>query len=191
MSAEALEAGIARRIYGPEEISAAVTRLAERIADDYSGRPLLLLGVLKGALYLTVDLGRALAALPNGPSEIFIDFVSVSSYGMSDRSSGSVRLLMDAEVPLEGRNVLIVEDLADNGLTLSFLQAFLERRGLASLRTCVLFDKPARRKVEIPLHYVGLSSPDAFVVGYGLDYQELYRNLPYLAELTPEAIRRL
>lgn len=190
MNVQALEDGIAARVYGPQEIAAAVGRLARSIAQDYAGRSLVLLGVLKGALYLTVDLGRALSELADGPSEILVDYISVASY-KGDRSSGKVELLMDAEVAIEGRNVLVVEDIADNGLTLSFLLAFLERKKPNSLRTCVLFDKPARRQVEVPLHYVGLTSPDAFVVGYGLDYQELYRNLPYLGELKPEAMRRL
>ncbi|HTU80740.1 MAG TPA: phosphoribosyltransferase family protein [Candidatus Acidoferrales bacterium] len=186
----ALEAGVARRIYGPEEISAAVLRLAREIAVDHAGRPLLLAGVLKGALYLTVDLGRALAALPDGPSEVFVDYLSVSRYGRSEEPHEAT-LLLDAESPIEGRNVVIVEDVADNGLTLRFLQTFLEGRRPARLRTCVLFDKPARRQVDVPLDYVGLPAPDCFVVGYGLDYHELYRNLPYLAELTPEAMQRL
>ncbi len=186
-----LERGVARRIYEPEQIAAAVDRLARAIATDHAGQPLLVLGVLKGALYLTVDLGRALAALPDGPSGIFIDYIGVSRYGMAAEASLEVTLLLDAEAPIEGRHVLIVEDVADNGLTLHFLQTFLRKRRPASLRTCVLFDKPARRKVQVPLDYVGLPAPDAFVVGYGLDYHELYRNLPFLAELTSEAMQRL
>ena len=186
----ALEAGVARRIYGSQEIAAAVDRLAHAIAADHRGVPLLLIGVLKGALFLTVDLSRALADLPDGPSEIFVDFLSVSRYGMAD-SPQEVTLLLDAEAPIQGRNVVIVDDIADNGVTLEFLGRFVERAGPASLRSCVLFDKPSRRTVDVKLDYVGLPAPDCFVVGYGLDYHELYRNLPYLAELTPEAMRRL
>lgn len=177
-----------RVLYSTEAIAAAVDRLADAIARDYAGQPLLLLGVLKGALITTADLARALSARP-GPSELYVDYVALASYGAGTTSSGTVRLLMDSAIAVEGRNVLIVEDIADNGLTLHFLQTFLKERRPASLRTCVLFDKPARRQVEVPLDYVGLPVPDAFVVGYGLDYQELYRNLPCLAELpgTPSA----
>jgi hypoxanthine phosphoribosyltransferase len=178
-------AGIGRLLYGPEEIAAAVRQLAGLVAADHRGKPLVLLGVLKGALYFTVDLSRALSEIPDGPSEIVVDYLSVISYGPASRSSGRPRLLLDETTPLEGRHVVIAEDIADNGLTLEFLQAFLRERNPASLRTCVLFDKPSRRQVPIPLDYVGLTVPDAFVVGYGLDYQERYRNLPYLAQIEP------
>jgi hypoxanthine phosphoribosyltransferase len=170
-------------LYRQDEIAEAVKRLAAEIARDYSRQPLLLLGVLKGALYFTADLSRALAAVADGPSEIVVDYICVGSYGQSGASSGKIALVMDSAVPVEGRNVLIVEDIADNGLTLEFLGAFLGERRPASLRTAVLFDKPSGRRVDVHLGYVGLPVPDAFVVGYGLDYQELYRNLPYLAEL--------
>ncbi|MEO6836632.1 MAG: hypoxanthine phosphoribosyltransferase [Candidatus Tumulicola sp.] len=178
---------LGRRLYTAEQISAAIGRLAGAIAADYAGQPLLLLGVLKGALYLTVDLSRALAAVADGPSEIMVDYICVSRYGTSTESSGAPRLLLGASVPVEGQNVLLVDDIADNGLTLESLGAFIQKRRPASLRTCVLFDKPSRRRVEVPLHYAGLPLPDAFAVGYGLDYQELYRNLPYLAELNLQA----
>ena len=170
-------------LFSAEQIAEAIERLANEIAKDYSGKPLLLLGVLKGALYVTVDLARALAAIPDGPSEIVMDFVSVGSYGNATESSGEVRLLMDVSVPVTGRNVLILDDVADGGLTLQALQALLQQRGPASLRTGVLFDKPARRSVDVTLDYVGLTLRNAFAVGYGLDYQEKYRTLPYLAEL--------
>lgn len=170
-------------LYSAAAIAATVARLAAEITADHAGQPLVLLGVLKGALYLTVDLARALAGTMGGPSEIVVDYLCAASYGSSTRSSGQVRLLLDAAVPVTGRNVVLVEDIVDEGLTLQYLQALLKARGPARLRTCVLFDKPARRKVEVGLDYVGLPAPDAFVVGYGLDYQELYRNLPYLAEL--------
>jgi len=170
-------------LFTAEQIAEAIERLAQRIAADYSGKPLLLVGVLKGALYAAVDLARALAAIPDGPSEIILDFVSVGSYGNATESSGEVRLLMDVSVPVEGRNVLILDDVADGGLTVQALQALLQGRVPASLRTGVLFDKPARRTVDVTLDYVGLTLSDAFAVGYGLDYQEKYRTLPYLAEL--------
>ena len=171
-----------RRLYGRGEIHGAVERLAREIARAYRGQPLVVLGVLKGALYLTVDLARALAETADGPSEIFVDYICVFSYEGAE-SRGQVRLLLDEATPLEGRHVLIVEDIADNGLTLAYLQALLSERRPASLRTCVLFDKPSRRRVQVRLDYVGLTLPNTFAVGYGLDYQENYRNLPYLAEL--------
>ena len=170
-------------LFDAGQIAEAIERLACGIACDYSGKPLLLLGVLKGALYVTVDLARALAAVPDGPSEILMDFISVSSYGNATESSGEIRLLMDVSVPVAGRNVLILDDVADGGLTLHWLQALLQGRGPASLRTGVLFDKPARRTVDVTLDYVGLTLPNVFAVGYGLDYQEKYRTLPYLVEL--------
>lgn len=175
-----------RLIYTPGEIADAVGKLALRIAWDYRRKPLVLLGVLKGALYLTVDLARAIAQIADGPSEIVVDYLCVGSYGMSDRSDGQVRLLMDASVQVTNRDVVLVDDIADKGYTLGFLQTLLKERAPASLRTCVLFDKPSARVVEVPLEYVGLPAPDAFVVGYGLDYQERFRSLPYVAAIDPK-----
>ncbi len=180
---QSYEGTIERTLYSQEEIAKAIERIARRIAADHTGQPLMLLGVLKGALFVVTDLARALAALPDGPSEIIVDFMCVSSYGNATRSSGEVRLLKDASEPVTGRNVVIVEDIVDNGLTLQYLQALLGERHPSRLRSCVLFDKPYHRRVDVPVEYVGLQSPDEFVVGYGLDYQELFRNLPYLAQL--------
>jgi hypoxanthine phosphoribosyltransferase len=180
------DAAIARQIFSADEISAAIERLAGAIALDYRRQPLSLVGVLKGALYVAADLARAISRLPDGPSEISVDYICVSSYGNAARSSGEVRLLKDLSDPVGGRNVVIVEDIIDNGLTLEYLRALLGERNPASLRACVLFDKPYHRLVEVPVEYVGLRAPDEFVVGYGLDYQELFRNLPYLAQLRPE-----
>lgn len=174
---------IEKTLFTSTEIDAAIERLAREIAQDYRGKPLLVLGVLKGALYVTVDLVRALSRLPDGPSRIELDFIVVSSYGNSSRSSGEVRLLKDTSEKIAGRNVLVVEDIIDNGLTLQYLRSLLSGREPASLKSCVLFDKPYHRQVEVPVDYVGLVAPDVFVVGYGLDYQENYRNLPYLAQL--------
>jgi hypoxanthine phosphoribosyltransferase len=182
---ESYEGTIERTLFSAEEIAGAIARLAAGIAADYRGKPLLLLGVLKGALFATTDLARALANVPDGPSEIAVDYLCVSSYGSATRSSGEVRLLKDTGEPIVGRNVLIVEDIIDNGLTLQYLRALLSERKPASLRSCVLFDKPYHRLVDVPVEYVGLRSPDEFVVGYGLDYQELFRNLPNLAQLRP------
>jgi hypoxanthine phosphoribosyltransferase len=176
---------IERELFSAQEIARAIERLAAEIARDFSGKPLLLLGVLKGALFVIADLGRAIARIPNGPSEVIVDFMCVSSYGNATRSSGEVRLLKDTSEMVTGRNVVIVEDIIDNGLTLEYLQTLLSERKPASLKACVLFDKPYHRRAGVRPDYVGLQCPDAFVVGYGLDYQELFRNLPYLAQLKP------
>jgi hypoxanthine phosphoribosyltransferase len=187
---ETYESAIQKTLFTADEIAQATDRLAAQIAADYARKPLLLLGVLKGALYFVSDLARAIAARPDGPSEFIVDYLSVSSYGNSTRSSGEVRMLKDTNELVTGRNVVIVEDIIDNGLTLQYLRSLLQGRGPASLRSCVLFDKPYRRVVDVPLDYVGLRSPDEFVVGYGLDYQELFRNLPYLAQLRPSIISK-
>lgn len=187
MTAKSEAYEIERVLFSETEISEAIGRLAARIARDYRGQPLLVLGVLKGALYVTVDLVRAISAVPDGPSAIEIDFLVVSSYGNSTRSSGEVRLLKDAGTGISGKNVLVIEDIVDNGLTLQYLRALLGGREPASLRSCVLFDKPYNRRVDVPIEYIGLTAPDEFVVGYGLDYQESYRNLPFLAQLRPSA----
>ena len=177
------DGAIERTFFSESEIAAAIDRLAASIARDYRGQPLLLLGVLKGALYVTVDLARALARLQDGPSEIAVDFLCVTSYGNATRSSGEVQLLKDTAEPITGRNLILIEDIIDNGLTLEYLRALLLGRGPASFRSCVLFDKPYRRQADVPVEYIGLTAPDQFVIGYGLDYQELFRNLRYLAQL--------
>ena len=176
---------IERTLFTAAEIAMAVQRLALAVAADYRGQPLTLLGVLKGALYVTADLARSLSAIPDGPSELRIDYITVSSYGNTNRSSGEVRMLKDTAENIEGRNVVIVEDIVDNGLTLSYLQGLLAARKPASLKSCVLLNKPHNRRVTVHVDYVGLAVPDVFVVGYGLDYQERYRNLPFLAALHP------
>lgn len=172
-------------LFSASQIAEAVERLARGIAADHAGQPLVLLGVLKGALYVVSDLARAIAAQPAGPSEIVVDYLCVSSYGNRSHSSGEVRMLKDTSERVTGRAVVIVEDIIDNGLTLSYLRALIGGRNPASLRACVLFDKPYNRRVDVPVEYRGLQCPNEFVVGYGLDYQELFRNLPYLAQLRP------
>lgn len=174
---------IEKTLFTAAEIGAAIDRLAAAIASDFAGQPIVLLGVLKGALYVSVDLARALSRIPDGPSQIKLDFLTVSSYGNQSRSSGEVRMLQDTTENITGKNVIVVEDIVDNGLTLAYLRSLLQGRNPASLRACVLFDKPYNRRVDVNVEYIGLVSPDAFVVGYGLDYQEKYRNLPYLAQL--------
>jgi len=174
-------------VFSETAIAAAVRSLAGALAHDHvrdhADAPVVLVGVLKGALFFTADLARALPPALDAR----IDFLAVSSYGDGDRSSGEVRLLKDTSESIEGRHVVIVEDIVDNGLTLAYLQGLLASRRPASLRSCVLLNKPYRRKIDVTVDYVGLEAPDAFVVGYGLDYQERYRTLPYLGRLAPRA----
>lgn len=156
--------------------------MAREIARDYRGSDVHLIAVLKGAMFVATDLSRAVASAdPN--LRCTLDFVVVSSYGNDTRSSGEVRLLKDTSESVEGRHILLVEDIVDNGLTLEYIQGLLRSRAPRSLRTAVLLDKPYRRLVDVKLDYVGLTAPDAFVVGYGLDYQERYRTLPFVAKL--------
>lgn len=162
-------------------IQAKVAELGARISADYAGRQLTLVSVLKGSLPFMADLMRALA-LP-----VRIDLMEVSSYGGSaTESSGLVRILKDLSSSIEGQDVLIVEDIIDTGLTLNYLLRYLRGKNPASLRICTLLDKPARRLVDIPVDYIGFTIPDRFVVGYGLDYGEFYRNLRFVGVLRPE-----
>ncbi len=173
-------------LFSAEEIAVAIRRMAERIAVDHRGLDLTLIGVLKGAVFVTADLARALALIPDGPRSVQLDFLAVSSYGNAHRSSGEVRLVSDTSHSIEGKHVLVVEDIVDNGLTLDYLRTLLGSRAPASLRTAVLLDKPHNRRVPVPVDYVGIVCPDEFVVGYGLDYQERYRTLPFVAKLRSE-----
>jgi hypoxanthine phosphoribosyltransferase len=161
-----------------DELQHRIKEMAADVSRDYEGKDLLLIGVLKGAVFFLSDLMRHLDI----PCEV--DFMAVASYGSSTDSSGVVRILKDLDQPLEGRHVLIVEDIVDSGLTLQYLMRTLEARGPASLEVCALLTKPERRKVEMPARYVGFEIPDKFAIGYGLDYAERYRNLPYVAALT-------
>jgi hypoxanthine phosphoribosyltransferase len=179
-------ASIGRTICTPEEISEAIERLAAKIAGDYRRQPLILLGVLKGALCFTADLARAIAAKPDGPSEIMVDYILMERYGALGTAGGAARLAMDCGLSVTGANVLVAEDIVDRGRTLDLLLTALAQRHPASLRTCALFDRPVRRDANVQLDYAGIRIPDVFVIGYGLDYKELYRNLPYVAELREE-----
>jgi hypoxanthine phosphoribosyltransferase len=178
------DAAIERVIFDEAAIAAAIRRMSAEIARDYAGQPLLLLGVLKGAMLFCADLGRALTRHEVGP-DVTLDFIAVTSYGGGTKSSGEVRLLKDASEPLEGRHVLIVEDIVDNGLTLRYLRTLLESRRPASVRAAALLDKPYNRIADVAAEYIGMVCPDEFVVGYGLDYQERYRTLPFVAKLRP------
>jgi hypoxanthine phosphoribosyltransferase len=168
----------------PEEaLQARIAELARTISEDYAGKSLLLVGILKGAVIFMCDLARSLAV----PLEI--DFMAISSYGNSTESTGVVRILKDLDEPIEGKDVLIVEDIIDSGLTLQYLNESLRRRNPASLRVCALLDKDKSRAKVLEPHYVGFRIPDRFVVGYGLDYAQFYRNLPYIGVLKPEVYR--
>lgn len=156
-----------------ERIREMVTSLADRINADYAGKELLLVGVLKGAMIFLADLCRELTS----PS-VIIDFIIVSSYGIETQTSGVVLLRKDIDTDIEGRHVLIVEDIVDTGVTLNYLKNLFESRNPASFRICAAFDKPSRRIVELSADYVGMRIPDQFIVGYGLDYSSMYRNLP-------------
>ncbi|ACL25531.1 MULTISPECIES: hypoxanthine phosphoribosyltransferase [Chloroflexus] len=164
-----------------EQIKQRVAELGAAITNDYRAiGDLLLVGVLKGCAMFMVDLARAID-LP-----LAIDFIAVASYGASTESSGVVRLMKDLDTDISNRHVLIVEDIIDSGLTLAYLRAQLLRRNPASLRICTLLNKPERRTADVPVDYVGFDIPNAFVVGYGLDYAERYRNLPFIGVLRPE-----
>jgi hypoxanthine phosphoribosyltransferase len=166
-----------------EQIQTRITELGAEIARDYSGRNPLLVGVLKGACIFISDLLRAI------DMRLGIEFMAISSYGAATRTSGEVRIIKDLDVAVEGRDILVVEDIVDTGLTLSYLLANLESRGAKSVKLVALLDKPDRRRegVKVEINYLGFTIPDAFVVGYGLDFAERYRNLPYIAVLKDPA----
>ena len=160
-----------------DDLARRVRELAAQVSNDYQGRDLVLIGVLKGAVFFLADLMRALEV----PVEV--DFMAVASYGSATKSSGVVRILKDLDAVIEGRDVLIVEDIVDSGLTLQYLLRNLAGRNPASLEVCALLVKPSRRKVDLQTRYVGFEIPDRFAIGYGLDLGERYRNLPYVAAL--------
>jgi hypoxanthine phosphoribosyltransferase len=165
-----------------ERIRTRIKELGAEITRDYAGRNPLLIGVLKGACFFLSDLMRAI------DTRVGVEFMAISSYGSSTRTSGEVRIMKDLDVPIEGRDILVVEDIVDTGLTLSYLLANLESRGASSVKLAALLDKFERRQKEVKIDYLGFKIPDEFVVGYGLDFAERYRNLPFIAVLkNPEA----
>jgi len=168
---------IERVVATEEQLKAKVKELAQRVDEDYRGRDLLLVGVLKGAVMAMADLARALQR------HVEMDWMAVSSYGSGTKSSGVVRILKDLDRDITGREVLIVEDIVDSGLTLSWLKANLESRGAKSVEILAILRKPDAAKVEVPVKYVGFEIPSDFVVGYGLDFNEIYRNLPFIGVL--------
>ncbi len=176
-----LKADVAEVLITEEQIRSKVTELGAQLSRDYEGRPLTLVSVLKGSLPFIADLMRAIS-IP-----VTIDLMEVSSYGgTATESSGLVRILKDLSASIEGRDVLIVEDIIDTGLTLNYLVRYLRGKNPRSLRICALLDKPARRLVDIDIDYRGFTIADRFVIGYGLDYGEVYRNLPFIGVLRPE-----
>ena len=172
-----LSAAVEDVLVDEHALQARVAELGASITEDYRGRDLLLIGVLKGAIFFMADLMRTIEV----PCEV--DFMAISSYGAGVDSSGVVRILKDLDVSVEARNVLVVEDIVDSGLTLSYLLRNLEAREPASLEVCALLTKPERRTVDLPTRYIGFEIPDKFAIGYGLDHAQRYRNLRYVAAL--------
>ena len=174
-----LEQDIERVLFTEEELKARVAEIAARIDKDYAGKEPMLISVLRGSFIFMADLARAIT-LP-----CTVDFMAVSSYGSGTTSSGQVKITKDLSESIEGRDIIVVEDILDSGNTLSYLFQLLQARHPASVRLCTLLDKPSRRTKPVELHYSGFTIPDYFVVGYGLDYDEKYRNLPYIGVLKP------
>lgn len=175
---------VERVVVAADDLQARIRDLAAELDRDYAGRSVLLVGVLKGAFVLMADLARHLTI----PAEF--DFIAVSSYGSATQTSGVVRILKDLDRDIAGRDVVVVEDIIDSGLTLNYLLRNLGARGPASLEVLALLTKPELARVDIPVRYHGFAVPNVFVVGYGLDYAERYRNLPYVATLRPEVVKR-
>jgi hypoxanthine phosphoribosyltransferase len=175
-----LEQAVGEILIDSDALRSRIAELGEEISAAYEGKDLLLIGVLKGAVFFMADLMRHLTV----PCEV--DFMAISSYGAATDSSGVVRILKDLDINIEGRNVLVVEDIIDSGLTLSYLMRNLESREPASLEICALLTKPDRREIDVPVRWIGFEIPNRFVIGYGLDFAERYRNLPYVGVLRDE-----
>lgn len=178
-----LAEGIGEVLISEEQLHRRVAEIARQVSQDYAGLNPLLVGVLKGVLFFMSDLLQSLTIHAE------IDFIAISSYSPETRKRGMVRLVKDLEIPIEGRHILFVEDVIDTGLTLNYILGNLRARNPASLEVCVLFNKPNHRFIDIPIKYTGFDLPDRFVVGYGLDYREKYRNLPFVALLKKEVFR--
>ena len=179
-SVNELTAAVSEILIDEDTLQGRIAELGAEIGEDYRGRDLLLVGVLKGAVFFMADLMRRIDV------HCEVDFMAISSYGAGVDSSGVVRILKDLDVSIEGRNVLVVEDIIDSGLTLSYLLRNLEAREPASLEICALMTKPARREIEIECRYIGFEIPNRFVIGYGLDFAERYRNLPFVGVIRDE-----
>jgi len=167
-----------------DQIKRKVAELGAKITEDYRGKDLVLVGILKGAVIFMSDLVR------NIKMPIGMDFMAVSSYGRSSTSTGEVRIIKDLESSVENKDIIIVEDIIDTGYTLAYLTDNIRKRGARSVKVCTLLDKPERRKVDVPVDYPGFEIPDEFVIGYGLDYAEMGRNLPYVAALKEEVYKK-
>jgi hypoxanthine phosphoribosyltransferase len=176
-----IEAGVAEVLIDEDTLRDRVAELGAEISTEYAGRDLMLIGVLKGAVFFMADLMRTIDV------HCEVDFMAISSYGASTDSSGVVRILKDLDANIEGRNVLVVEDIIDSGLTLSYLMRNLRARNPATLEVCALLTKPERREIQVPVRYIGFEIPNRFVVGYGLDFAERYRNLRYVGVLSDDA----
>lgn len=172
-----MEYAIKEVLVSEEELNKRVRELGDEITRDYEGKDLMLVGILKGAAIFMADLAR------NIDLPITLEFLAVSSYGNSTESSGVVRIIKDLDTDVRGKHILIVEDIIDTGLTLSYITDNLKKRGAESVKICTLLDKPEKRKVDVPVDYTGFIIPDEFVVGYGIDYAEKYRNLPFVSAL--------
>ncbi len=179
-----MEQDIQKVLYSSEYLSQVVAGLGRRISEDYRGKNLLLVSVLKGSVVFMADLMRAIT-IPCS-----IDFMAVSSYGSGTKTSGVVKIIKDLDINLQGKDLLLVEDILDSGMTLQYIRDMLQQRNPSSIKLCTLFDKPERRTVDIYPDYFGAIVPDAFIVGYGLDYDEKYRNLPYVGILKPEVYEK-
>lgn len=166
-------------LFSEQQLADKVAELGARISADYEDKNPLVVSVLKGSYVFMADLTRKITIPCN------VDFMAVSSYGVGTKTTGEVQIIKDIGSKIDGRHLIIVEDILDSGVTLSFLMKILKARGAASIRLCTLLSKPERRKVDVPIDYLGFEIPDAFVVGYGLDYAEKYRNLPYIGILKP------
>ena len=171
---------VEQMLFTEADIAARVAAIGKQITEDFEGKNPLLIAVLKGSFMFMADLARHVETSCN------IEFLGVSSYGNKSETTGAVRITRDLEYDIEGRHIIVVEDILDSGLTLNYLCGYLENRKPASITLCTLLDKPERRQVEVHPQYIGFTIPDAFVVGYGLDFAEKYRNLPYIGILKPE-----
>lgn len=178
-----MESFIKEVLVNEEDITKKIKELGQVITEDYKDKDLVVIGILKGAVIFMSEL------IKNIELPLIIDFMAVSSYGKSTISTGEVRIIKDLDFSVEGKDLLIVEDIIDTGLTLNYLTDILKKRGASSVKICTLLDKPERRSVEVNVDYLGFEIPDEFVVGYGLDYAEQYRNLPYVGALKEEVYK--